>query len=69
MVPNESQRTHIHFDGLGDVFRALALENIAREVERRQRPDGGNAISTKVGSGLSWNLLMIPDGIGEGSHP
>ena len=51
-MPIESQRTHIYFDGLGDVFGALGAELILGEVERHQRPNGGNAINTKVGSGL-----------------
>ena len=38
MVPIEPQRTHIHFDGLCDVFGALGVEIIARKVEGRQRP-------------------------------
>ena len=44
VVSNELQRTHIHFDGLGDVFGALCAEIIARKVERRQRPDRSSAI-------------------------
>ena len=27
-----------------------------------------NAISTNVGSGVSWHLLVLPDGISESSH-
>ena len=38
MVSIEPQRTHMSFDGLGNVFGALGLELIAREVEGRQRP-------------------------------
>ena len=38
MVSNEPQRTHIHFDGLGDVFGALGMEIIAHKVEGRQCP-------------------------------
>ena len=40
MVSIEPQRTHMSFDGLGDVFGALDAEVVAREVEGRQRPDG-----------------------------
>ena len=45
MVPIEPQRTHIHFDGFGDVFGALGAKLIARKVERRQRPIGAKANS------------------------
>ena len=38
MVPNESLRTHMSFDGLCDVFGTLGFELITREVEGRQRP-------------------------------
>ena len=41
MAPKEAQRTHMSFDALRDVFGALGIEAIAREVEGRQRPDGG----------------------------
>ena len=40
MVSIEPQRTHIHFDGPGNVFGSLGAEVIAREVEGRQRPLG-----------------------------
>ena len=53
------QRTHMFFDGIGDVFGALGFEAIAREVDRRQRPNGGNTISRKVGSGLYSHLLAL----------
>ena len=46
----------------------VSSEAVAADVQRRQRPDGGNAISTKVGSGLAWHLLVLPDGISESSH-
>ena len=59
MVSIERQRTHMSFDGLSDVLGALGPEPIACEVEGRQRPDGGNAISTKVGSGLYSHLLAL----------
>ena len=45
MVPTEPQRTHMSFDGLGNVFGALGVEIIARKVEGRQRPDGRTDIS------------------------
>ena len=32
---------------------------VAADVQRRQRPDGGNTISTKVGSGLYSHLLAL----------
>ena len=38
MVSNESQRTHMSFDGLGDVLGALSAEAVAGEIEGRQRP-------------------------------
>ena len=38
MMSIESQHTHIHFDGLGDVLSALGTNVIVREVEKRQRP-------------------------------
>ena len=38
MVSNESQRTHMSFDGLCNVFGALGPETIARKVERHQCP-------------------------------
>ena len=44
MVPIEPQHTHIHFDGLSDVFRALGFELIARKVEGHQRPDGMDGV-------------------------
>ena len=56
------------FDGLCNVLGALRAEIILGKVEGRQRPNGGNAISTKVGSGLSWHLLVLPNGIGESGH-
>ena len=40
MVPNESLRTHMSFDGICDVFGTLGFELVAREVEGRQRPIG-----------------------------
>ena len=40
MVSIEPQRTHMSFDGLGNVFGALSVEVIVRKVEGRQRPDG-----------------------------
>ena len=42
MVPIEPQRTHIHFDGICDVFGALGVKLIVREVEGRQRPVGAD---------------------------
>ena len=50
---NRSQRTHIHFDGLDNVFGALCAEIIARKVERRQRPDRSSAISVRWDAGDS----------------
>ena len=38
MVSIEPQRTHMSFDGLGDVFGALGPDIIVCKVERRQRP-------------------------------
>ena len=45
-----------------------AYDVIAADIQTRQRPDGGNTISTKVGSGLSWDLLVRPDGVSESDH-
>ena len=45
MVPIELQHTHIHFDGLGDVFPALHAEVVARKVEGGQHPKGRRYIS------------------------
>ena len=33
MVSMELQRTHMSFDGLGDVFGALGFERIVRQIE------------------------------------
>ena len=38
MVSIEPQRTHIHFDGLGDMFGALSVEVILGKIEGRQCP-------------------------------
>ena len=46
------------FDGLGDVFGALGVERIAREVEGRQRPDGEMHIS-KGGTGDILDVLVL----------
>ena len=43
-------------------------DSVVANIQARQRPNGGNAISTKVGSGLSLYLLVLPDGISESSH-
>ena len=45
MVSNESQRTHMSFDGLGDVLGALSAEAVAGEIEGRQRPHGGDSVA------------------------
>ena len=45
MVSNESQRTHMSFDGLSDVLGALSAEDVAREIEGRQRPHGGDGVA------------------------
>ena len=58
MVSIESQRTHIHFDGLGDVFGALGPELVIREIEGRQRPDGETYIS-KGGTGDILGVLAL----------
>ena len=50
MVSIELQRTHMSFDGLGDVFDALGAELVPGKVEGRQRPNGRSAIS-KGGTG------------------
>ena len=44
MVSIEPQRTHIRFDGLGNMFGALRLDSVACEVEGRQRPVGANGV-------------------------
>ena len=36
-----------------------ANELVVADIQRRQRPDGGNAISTKVGTGLYSHLLAL----------
>ena len=42
---------------------------VVADIQARQCPDDGNTIiSTKVGSGLSLYLLVVPDGISESSH-
>ena len=46
------------FDGLSDVFGALGSEIIAREVERRQCPDGETYIS-KGGTGDILDILAL----------
>ena len=48
MVSIEPQRTHMSFDGLGNVFRTLGFEVIAREAEGRQRPLGGVIIGISI---------------------
>ena len=55
MVAIEPQHTHIHFEGLCDMFGALGAKFIARKVERRQRPiilevtaDNERAVNTKT---------------------
>ena len=58
MVSIELLRTHMHFDGLGNVFRALGFEAIAREVEERQRPDGG-----MDGAGVSDMYIQMARGL------
>ena len=58
MVSNESQRTHMSFDGLGDVLGALGADPVAREVERRQRPNGEMYIS-KGGTGDILGVLAL----------
>ena len=52
IVSIEPQRTHMSFDGLGNVLGALGLELIVGEVERRQRPDGKTNIRGRTGDGL-----------------
>ena len=42
MVSNELQRTHMSFDGLSDVLGALSAEDVAGEIEGRQRPLGSD---------------------------
>ena len=60
MVPIELQRTHMSFDGLGDVFGALGFDTIVREVERCQRPDGmDGAVLAKFTSGMACDLLAL----------
>ena len=54
----EPQRTHIDFDGLSNVFGALGAEIIAREVERRQCPNGRSDIS-KGGTGDILDILAL----------
>ena len=36
-----------------------AAEGVVADIQRRHRPDGGNAISTKVGTGLYSHLLAL----------
>ena len=71
MVPIESQRTHIDFDGLSNVLGALQAKAVVRKVEGRQRPiilevtaDNDRAFNTEpltadiqLGDGLvaEWN--------------
>ena len=50
------------FDGLCHIFRALSTKRILGKVEGRQRPDGGNVISRKVGSGLYSGLRYVYNG-------
>ena len=50
------------------MLHALSPKLVVCKVQIHQCPDGGNAISTKVGSGLAWHLLVLPDGISESSH-
>ena len=56
-VSKELQHTHIHFDGLSDVLGALSAEDVAGEIEGRQRPNGRSAIS-KGGTGDIFLLLL-----------
>ena len=58
MVPIEPQRTHMSFDGLGDVFGALGEEQIVGEVEGRQRPDGRKYIRGRT-EGCSCTYLHL----------
>ena len=48
MVANESQRTHMSFYGLSDVFGALGTESVACEVEGSQCPLGGVIIAISI---------------------
>ena len=41
MVSIERLRTHVDFDGLGDMLGALDVQIVPRKVEGRQCPDGG----------------------------
>ena len=58
MVSIKQQRTHIHFDGPGNVFGSLGAEVIVREVEGHQRPNGRSAIS-KGGTGDILDFLAL----------
>ena len=58
MVSIEPQRTHMSFDDLGDVFGALSSEAVAREVERRQCPDGRKYIRGRT-EGYSCTYLHL----------
>ena len=60
MVSIERQRTHIHFDGLGDVFGALGAELILGKVQGRQRPDGGYGRCTTV-----WTMQVLAEGVAD----
>ena len=57
-MSNEAQRTHIHFDGLCDVFGALGANFVARKIQARQRPDGGmdGASVSEVYIRMAWGL-------------
>ena len=63
-VSKELQRTHIHFDGLGNVFGTLSAEIIAGEVEGHQHP-GGSGDIVEVGHRIFWifcHLLALANG-------
>ena len=57
-MSNESQHTHMSFDGLCDMFGALCTEIILGEVEGCQRPDGEAYIS-EGGTGDILSVLAL----------
>ena len=58
MEPIEPQRTHMSFDGLGDVLGALDAELVLRKVEGCQRPDGRKYIRGRT-EGYSCTYLHL----------
>ena len=58
MVSMEPQRTHIHFDGLCNMFGALCTKIILGEVEGRQRP-----VTTNIIGAGNKNAKTLADAI------